>query len=183
MIMSVIDKVLNAVSPAESDKAHAEARSNAMAVARAGDWLSQVVTHHRQLETAFGQVKVTANAAERRAAQKWLGVLLTGHSIAEESVIYPALALHHEKGRAEHGFTEQATVKTQMAELETLEPMSQDYAEKLEHIRAAVAHHMLEEEGKWFVDLHRKLSVAEHGKLTQRYQEEFERYVGQDRAA
>lgn len=181
--MSVIDKVIGAVTPAESDKARADARAKAFAVARPGDWLTLILEHHRQLEVAFGRVKSSANPGERRAAQKWLGVLLTGHAIAEESVIYPALALHHEQGHADHGFKEQATVKTDMAELETLDPMTQEHAQKLEHIRSAVAHHMSEEEGNWFVDLHKKLSVAEHTKLTQRYQEEFGRYVGQDIAA
>jgi len=37
-------------------------------------------------------VKAASTADSRRAAQKRLGVLLNGHSMAEEAVIYPALA-------------------------------------------------------------------------------------------
>jgi len=55
--------------------------------------------------------------------------------------------------------------------------MSQEYLDKLEHIRGAVAHHVYEEEGNWFVDLKRKLPPADQTKITFRYQEEFSRYT------
>ena len=64
-----------------------------------------------------------------------------------------------------------------MGLLEDLEPMSQEYLDKLEHIRGAVAHHVYEEEGNWFVDLKRKLPPADQTKITFRYQEEFSRYT------
>lgn len=43
------------------------------------------------------------------------------------------------------GYNEQVMVKTQMAILEKLDPMSQDFDDKLEHIRDAVTHY--QEEG------------------------------------
>jgi hypothetical protein len=58
--------------------------------------------------------------------------------------------------------------------------MSQDYIDKLEHIRGAVAHHVYEEEGTWFLEIKEKLSAQKQAKLTERYQEEFDRYVGSD---
>ena len=75
------------------------------------------------------------------------------------------------------GYTEQAGAKANMGELEYLNPMSQDYLDKLEHIRGAVAHHMYEEESDRFLDL-KKLSPADQARLTERYAEEFERYIG-----
>jgi hypothetical protein len=181
--MSMLDKVVDAVTPTESEEARGLARRKAQAAAAPGDWLNMVLDHHRQLEAAFAAVKNARSAAERRSAQKWLGVLLTGHANAEESVIYPALALHGEKRHAHTGYSEQATVKTQMAALEELEPMSNEYLEKLEHIRAAVAHHMYEEEGTWFLDLKEQVPAADQAKLTMRFKEEFDRYVGRDKAA
>jgi hypothetical protein len=65
-----------------------------------------------------------------------------------------------------------------MGLLEDLEPMSQDYMDKLEHLRGAVAHHVYEEEGTWYLELKAKLSTAAQEKLTQRYREEFSRYMG-----
>jgi hemerythrin superfamily protein len=107
-------------------------------------------------------------------------VILTGHSNAEESVIYPALTKVNEKGHAGMAYTEQAAAKTQMALLEALTPMTQEYLDKLEHIRGAVAHHVYEEEGTWFPELQEKAPAEAQAKLTQRYEEEFSRYVGRD---
>ncbi len=71
----------------------------------------------------------------------------------------------------------------QMANLENLPPMSREYLDKLEHIREAVAHHVYEEEGTWFLELKRQAPAADQVKLTKRYKEEFERYVGADAIA
>jgi hypothetical protein len=178
--MSVLDKVIAAVTPPESEESRKEARANARAAAKSGDWLSMILQHHEQIEAAFAAVKAATTAASRRAAQKKLGILLTGHSNAEESVIYPALAAADEKGHAAMAYTEQAAAKTQMALLENLVPMSQDYLDKLEHIRGAVAHHVYEEEGTWFLALKEKASAAAQATLSSRYEEEFDRYVGDD---
>jgi hypothetical protein len=95
-------------------------------------------------------------------------------------VIYPALADDGEKTHASMGYEEQAMVKVQMALLEKLEPMSKDFIDKLEHIEGAVLHHMYAEEGNWFLDLKRSASAEDQAKLTKRYAEEYERYVGAD---
>ncbi|TVV76434.1 hemerythrin domain-containing protein [Sphingomonas solaris] len=181
--MSVIDKVIAAVTPPESEEARVKARQKARAAAAPGDWLSQIIDHHLVLEDAFARVKAAGDASARRAATKQLGVLLTGHAIAEESVIYPALAEAGEKAHSGMGYDEQALVKVQMALLEKLEPMSQDFIDKLEHIEGAVTHHMYQEEGTWFLELKDKAPAADQAKLTQRYAEEFDRYVGTDALA
>jgi hypothetical protein len=178
--MSVVDKMIAAVTPPESDQSRKEARAKAHGAAKPGDWLSLILTHHEQIESAFAAVKAATTPAARVAAQKKLGILLTGHSNAEESVIYPALTKANEKGHATMAYTEQAAAKTQMALLESLAPMTQDYLDKLEHIRGAVAHHVYEEEGTWFLELKEKLPTAEEAKLTARYKEEYDRYVGRD---
>ncbi len=181
--MSMLDKVVAAVMPPESDEQRAEARAKARNAATDSDWLSLVLDHHEQIEAAFAAVKAAPEAASRRAAQKRLAVLLTGHSIAEESVIYPALVKADEQGHATKAYTEQSGAKVQMALLEDLDPMSQEFNDKLEHIRGAVAHHVYEEEGNWFVELKEKLPPADQTKLTFRYSQEFSRYIGQDEEA
>jgi len=181
--MSLLDKVLAAVTPTESEEARGAARRKAQAAALPGDWLNMVLDHHRQLEAAFAAVKNARSPLERGSAQRWLGILLTGHANAEESVIYPALALRGEKSEANTGYSEQAAVKMQMAALEVVAPTSEEYLEQLEHIRAAVAHHMYQEEGVWFLSLNERLPAGEQAKLSMRFKEEFERYVGRDQAA
>jgi hemerythrin superfamily protein len=175
--MSILDKVVAAVTPLESDEQRAAARAKARSAATDGDWLSLVLDHHQQIESAFSAVKAATDAPSRVKAQKRLGVLLTGHSIAEESVIYPALVKAGEQSHSTKAYTEQSAAKVQMGLLEDLEPMSQEYLDKLEHIRGAVAHHVYEEEGNWFVDLRTKLPQADQTKITFRYQEEYTRYT------
>jgi hemerythrin superfamily protein len=175
--MSILDKVVAAVTPLESDEQRADARTKARNAASDGDWLTLVLQHHAQIEAAFTQVKAASDAASRVRAQKRLALLLTGHSIAEEAVIYPAMVKADEESHATKAYTEQSAAKVQMGLLEGLDPMGQEYLDKLEHIRGAVAHHVYEEEGTWFVDLKEKLPPSDQTKLTFRYQEEFSRYT------
>ena len=177
--MSLIDKVVAAVTPPETEEKRREARTKARAAARENDWLSLILQHHVQIEAALAAVKAAGDATTRVAAQKQLALILTGHSNAEEAVIYPALVRFGHKSHGMMGYTEQAGAKANMGELEYLNPMSQDYMDKLEHIRGAVAHHMYEEEGDRFLHL-KELSSEDQAHLTQRFKEEFERYMGTD---
>ena len=91
--MSVLDKVIAAVTPPESDEDRAEARAKARATAEPGDWFSMILDHHLLLEDAFAATKTAGDAASRTAALKKLGIILTGHAIAEESVVYPSASI------------------------------------------------------------------------------------------
>ena len=175
--MSILDKVVAAVTPAETEKQRLDARVKARAAAMDGDWLSMVLLHHQQIESAFETVKAAADAATRVMAQKRLALVLTGHAIAEEAVLYPALVKANERGHSTKAYTEQAEAKVQMSSLEELSPMGQEYLDKLEQLREAVAHHVYEEEGHWFLELRKKLPPADQVKLTFRYQEEYSRYT------
>jgi hemerythrin superfamily protein len=180
--MSVLDKVIAAVTPPESEEARIKAREKAMQVATPGDWLSQILDHHRQIEALFAAVKAATTADARRAAQKKLGTILTGHSIAEEAAIYPALAADKQVTHAELAYQEQSAAKMEMGLLERLDPLSEDYLDKLGHIEGAVAHHVYSEEGTWFLELAKDLSPADQAMVTRRYSEEFDRYMGTDKA-
>lgn len=58
--------------------------------------------------------------------------------------------------------------------------MSEDFTNKLEPIRGAVAHHTYEEDGSWYPALQNKALPETMERLTRRYLEEFERYRGGD---
>jgi hypothetical protein len=175
--MSLLDKVMAAVTPPETEAARRKVRAKALAEAGENDWLALILNHHMEIEDAFEAVKVSGDAQTRRMAENELAVLLSAHANAEESVIYPALIHFGHKMHGTAGYTEQAGAKANLAELEYMDPMSQEYLDKLEHIRAAVAHHVYEEEKDRFLDL-KKLGPAEQTRLTMRYEEEFERYMG-----
>ena len=176
--MSILDKAIAAITPMESDEARADARTKAERAATPGDWLSLVLDHHREIEDAFASVAAAQDAASRVTAQKALGVLLTGHAIAEEAAIYPVLAAHHQVAHAELAYQEQSAAKMELGLLERLDPLSEDYADKLEHIRGAVLHHVYSEEGTWFLELKQSLHDDEQARITDRYREEYARYIG-----
>lgn len=176
--MSIVDKVIAAVTPPESEKARAEARAKATAAAEPGDWLSLVLDHHIELEDAILAVEEASTIDERTVAFKEFAILLTGHAIAEEGVLYPGLSANSQTGHADVGYSEQAVVKMQMAALEKLAPLSEEFEDKLEHVKGALLHHMYEEEGNWFLDLKEKASPEDQDMMTARYAEEFDRYVG-----
>lgn len=172
--MSIIDKALAAITPPESEDARLKATAEARALAGSGDWLGHVLDHHDQTRMAFAECKVARAAADRKTTIQHLRRVLVGHSIAEEVVLYPALAQAGGKAHAALAYTEQTTAKMQMAELENIPASTQAWLDKLEHIEGAVLHHMFEEEKGWFRDLKAK---GEHQtRLTARYLEEFNRY-------
>ena len=175
--MSIFDSFVAAVTPPESAEDRAEARRCAEALARGDDWLATALDHHRRIEQLFEQARSGRDGAARTSAMKELGRVLTGHANAEESVLYPALAEDH-KGHAAHAYQEQATAKIEMAMLEKLEPMSQDWLDKLEHIQGAVAHHMYHEECTWFPEIRAAVPANQDAMLTRRFREEFDRYTG-----
>jgi len=175
--MSILDKVISAVTTSESEENRVEAHQKARSVASAGDWLSMILDHHEWVEQAFAEVRAAGDAASRRQAQKNLGVLLNGHSLAEEAVVYPALVRIGKHASAEMAYAQQVAAKLQLAALEHFDPMCQDYLDKLEHLEGAVKRHVYEEEHDWYVDLKQQAPPADQQMITQRYGEEFDRYI------
>ena len=98
--MSILDKVVAAVVPEPTAEERAECRRKARALSGGSGWLAQVLDHHEQVDAAFQAVRDAADAATRRTAQKWLATLLTGHSLAEEAVLYPAMAITDHKAHS-----------------------------------------------------------------------------------
>ena len=181
--MSIVDDVREAFTPSASQQDRAEARARARAAAGPNDWLAQILDHHLAIESAFAATRSAGDAKGREASLKRLGRILTGHAIAEESAIYPEMAQTGQRGHAGHAYDEQAEVKMEMAALGKLDPMSQDFVDKLDDIQDAVAHHVYREESDWFVALRNSAPAADQAAMTRRYKEEFDRYVGTDAGA
>jgi hypothetical protein len=51
--MSIIDWVIAAVTPPESEETRSKARAKVRASAGKGDWLAMVLDHHEQVEAAL----------------------------------------------------------------------------------------------------------------------------------
>jgi hypothetical protein len=176
--MSFLDNIASSIMPPESEEDRANARSVARAMSGQNDWLSTVLQHHQQIVAAFAVARSGAGADARLSAVKRMAVLLSAHANAEEAVIYPVLTVEDQKSHAAMAYEEQAATKIQLGLLETIDPMSEDFVEKLEHIEGAVKHHMYQEEGTWFPKLLQSLPPAESRRLTARFEEEFRRFSG-----
>ena len=173
--MSIIDKALGAMTPPEDEKARAKARTEARALATPGDWLSLALDHHDEIRTGFEACRKATSGAARVRALQALALVLNGHSLAEEVVLYPAFAKAGHKPATGMAYAEQTTAKMQMAELERIDPGSTDWKDKLEHIRGAVLHHIFEEESMWFPALKADYDDQDH--LDRRFRQESERHV------
>lgn len=176
--MSILDKIAAAVTPMASDAERAQARRDAEQLSQGDDWLGQVLAHHRQIEHAFDRALNADGGAERRQAASNLAVILMAHSNAEEAVLYPALVEASSKAHTTMAYEEQAAAKINMAILESLDPMSREWRDKLEHIQGAVLQHVYQEESSWFLDVARNVSAGQQQVLTKRYSEEFGRNSG-----
>ncbi len=179
--MSIVDKALSAITPPESEEKRREATQKARQAAGANDWLSLALDHHDQIRNAFESCRQAQDGVSRVSAMKRLALVLNGHSLAEEIVLYPALAKAGEKHHAGMAYTEQTTAKMQMAELERIDPATPEWLDKLEHIRGAVLHHIFEEESTWFLEL--KSKYDDQAFLTTRFREEYERYADGERSS
>lgn len=68
--MSILDRLIAAVTPRESAEARPGAWTKANRAAVPGDWLDQILQHHMDIEDAFGDVKAASDARERIAASR-----------------------------------------------------------------------------------------------------------------
>lgn len=179
--MSILDRLVAAVTPLENDEERLKARENARTQAAQDGIVQLIIDDHNRIEQAFEAVRSATTAEAQRAAELEMATLLNGHSVAEEAAVYPELVEHGQQGHAMLGYEEQAATKVQLALLAKLEPLSKDYMEKLAHIRGAVTHHMFQEENSWLIDLERRLLSDAHDRVIGRYIEEMSRYAAPPR--
>ena len=154
------------------------AAAPAVAQAPVADWLRQINEHHRQIRNAFTDVSDARDAAERRAAERALRRLLTAHSFAEETAIYPGLAAVGQKAEAERAYGEHGHAKIELAELDIIpDKMSPPYLAKLYAFQKAVALHIREEQSILYPALAKAADAALAKRMSDAYRAEFARYV------
>lgn len=181
--MSLLDKIAATLAPPESDEARAEAHRDARVLAADNQWLARVLSQHEDIERLFATALDATTEAAARQAVKDLAVLLSAHSIAEEVALYPVLVMDGHKTHATEAYEEQQMTKVQMAELERLAPLTEEWRDKLEHIRGAVLHHVYREESQFYPEIVREASATDRAILDARFAEEFDRSMGRAPAA
>lgn len=147
------------------------------------DWLAVVRRHHDLVERAF-QVLLAPNDSqwERLGLQlRSLDQLLAAHSLAEETAIYPRMALAGLQEAAEHLYADEAHFKIEKMRLEVALRARQEekgWRDSAIALRDAVLRHARQdEEQRLFPQLHGKLDGAANRQLTQAYNREFGRVL------
>lgn len=172
--MSFLDRIAAALAPAASDEQRIEARRELERLARGEPFAEDILAHHRQIEALFAQAR-NSESADAEAAVRELAVLLNAHAMAEEAVIYPEVSAHSSKVHAGMAYEEHAMTKVQLAALLQMQPGSQEWREKLDHIESAVQQHVYQEESSWLPDIIRHAPVADRQRMSVRFREYFGR--------
>ena len=141
------------------------------------DWLELVKGHHSLIESAFDAVlsSVDSPADIRQQRFRRLGLLLTAHCVAEENVIYPALAMHGLQSESDKLYINQAHAKVMNAVLDMADDKGSDgWLDKALELKAAVLQHAKDdEEGDLFPRLQAELDPTTALKLGAAYRREF----------
>ncbi|MGB3807152.1 MAG: hemerythrin domain-containing protein [Erythrobacter sp.] len=175
--MSFLDTIASSLAPAASAEDRAEARRKIKGLAANETWLRMIVEQHERIEALLEKARTGPDAQVRRDALKDLMTELTGHSNAEEVIVYPIVSEDAGKTEAAIAYQQHAMTKVNLSKLERMDPATEDWMEKLEHVQSAVQQHIYQEEGSWLPDVVEKASPAEREMMSRRYAEEYERYA------
>ncbi len=141
-----------------------------------GNWFDMIKAHHGLIAQNLDQILATSDdqVAERMRLQKHLGYLLTAHSVAEENVIYPAIARMGLTADSNRLYMEQAEAKVVNADLGMSPAGTTAWRDHVSALRTAILHHAkVEEEADIFPRLMQSAGPALNAKLTQAYQQQF----------
>ena len=143
-----------------------------------GDWLAQILAHHRVLEQAFAASKDARGPAARSAAEMHLVAVVAAHAGAEETAVYPTMVAIGMDPDGHQAYNEQVEVKIGFGALSAIpDRTSAAYDAKLEMLRAAVADHMRHEEGQWYPELKRRATAKQNAAMTMHYRMDYARYL------
>ena len=173
--MSFLDRIAAAILPAASAEDRAEARLRLEELAAVQTFAEDILRQHKQIEELFAQARNQSGDAAQATVTE-LAMLLTGHSMAEEAVIYPEISAKSSKAHAGMAYEEHAMTKIQLAELQKLRPGTKEWIEKLGHIESAVQQHVYQEESSWLPDLIRHAPVDERQRMSAEFRDHFDRF-------
>ena len=142
-----------------------------------GDWFAMIREQHRELDRMLSAVQAAPTRSARVAAFKTFSSYLAAHSIAEETSVYPALAITGSQGESKQLYTEQDDAKVLVARIDNALAMGRDVEvpAMLESLASALHAHMAEEETQDFPALQAKVGPAMNAKLTSDFSRTFQR--------
>lgn len=132
---------------------------------------------HREFERLFDQLR--QNHDERAEFASHLTMLLTAHSRAEESEVYPAAAKSGDADEVAHGIDEHLEADRLLAELAAQEPASAGFDRVLGELNRVVTHHIEEEEATVLQHIAERLSGERRDELGRAFMAMRGRYLDQ----
>ena len=144
--------------------------------AAGGDWMAMVKAHHLMIAKSFDDILGSSGEPSMRMLKK-LAYQLTAHSVAEENVIYPAIAMHGMTRESDMLYLDQAHAKVGNAEIDMDAMTGADKGammDKVKALQAAVLKHAKEdEEANLFPKLQQQLDAKQNAMLTMQYKQQF----------
>lgn len=172
--MSFLDRIAAVLAPAASDEQRLLARQTLETLAHGEAFAQEILSQHRAIEAIFADVRHSSGPAAQAIVSD-LAVLLNAHAMAEEAVIYPEVSHHSSKVYASIAYEEHAMIKVKLAELQQLQPGTQEWHEKIDHIETAVQQHVYREESTWLPDVIRFAPVDTRRRMGVDFNEYFGR--------
>lgn len=127
------------------------------------DVIDVLTTDHREATELIEQILASGQVDERRDLADSLIAELVRHSVAEEMYVYPAMREHLPSGdqAVAHDTSEHKELESLMKELERADPSTQEFAETVQQIRAALRDHVRDEEDEQFPALRRHVPESQ----------------------
>jgi hemerythrin superfamily protein len=153
------------------------AASSAMDAESGGDWLATIKAQHAELDHLLAAVKAAGSGEARIAAFKKFSIYLSAHSMAEETTVYPALAITGSEAASKQLYTEQDAAKVLVARIDDA-LSGGDGAEVpavLDTLGNALHAHVAEEENQYFPPLKARENATMNAKLSTEFSQAFRR--------
>ncbi len=141
-----------------------------------GDVVDLILSDHRELEKIFDTL---LNEPEKRAGLvPVMTTLLTAHSRAEESEVYPAAREAGGEDDVEHSQKEHLEADQLAEKVATTDPTSPDFPTALKELIDAVKHHVEEEEKTVLPGIRTRVEEAERVRLGEAFLKAREQHLG-----
>lgn len=127
---------------------------------------------HRLVESIFSEIEEAKDAKKLPALFEQLYKELNIHSEAEELTLYPAMREYEETEELlEEAEEEHVEVKTMLEEMRPLKPTSAEFKTRLADLKAAVQHHVEEEETELFSQVRECMSKQELADIAKEFKD------------
>ena len=143
----------------------------------AGDVVDLIMNDHRELERIFDTL---LNEPEKRAAMlPVMTTLLTAHSRAEETEVYPAAREAGGEDDVQHSQQEHLEADELAEQLAQTDPDSEEFVGALQKLVDAVKHHVEEEEKTVLPGMRERIDEARRAELGEAFLTARAEHLGQ----